>query len=80
MVQTNQHLAIKHHLGVFIDTISLIGVYLTLGSITHMPTIPSNDNAGVIAPAPILYGIPFVVGFAAEKIAPTHQETVALHF
>jgi protein-S-isoprenylcysteine O-methyltransferase Ste14 len=36
-----------------------------------MPTIPSKDNAGVIAPAPILYGIAFAVGFAAEKIAPT---------
>lgn len=40
-------------------------------SITHMPTIPSKDNAGVIAPAPILYGIAFAVGFAAEQIAPT---------
>jgi protein-S-isoprenylcysteine O-methyltransferase Ste14 len=36
-----------------------------------MPTNPSNDNAGVIAPAPILYGIAFAVGFAAEKFAPT---------
>lgn len=38
---------------------------------THMPTNLSNDNAGVIAPAPVLYGIAFAVGFAAEKIAPT---------
>jgi protein-S-isoprenylcysteine O-methyltransferase Ste14 len=37
----------------------------------HMPTIPSRDNAGVIAPAPILYGIAFAVGFAAEQIVPT---------
>ena len=36
-----------------------------------MPTTPSKDNAGVIAPAPVLYGIAFAVGFAAEKIAPT---------
>jgi protein-S-isoprenylcysteine O-methyltransferase Ste14 len=36
-----------------------------------MPTNLSNDNAGVIAPAPVLYGIAFAVGFAAEKIAPT---------
>lgn len=34
-------------------------------------TNPSTDNAGVIAPAPVLYGIAFAVGFAAEKIAPT---------
>ena len=40
-------------------------------SITHMPTSPSKDNAGVIAPAPVLYGIAFAVGLAAEKIAPT---------
>jgi protein-S-isoprenylcysteine O-methyltransferase Ste14 len=37
-----------------------------------VPTNPSNDNAGVIAPAPVLYGIAFAVGFVAEKIAPTH--------
>ena len=36
-----------------------------------MPTSPSKDNAGVIAPAPVLYGIAFAVGFAAEQIAPT---------
>ena len=36
-----------------------------------MPTIPSKDNAGVIAPAPILYGIAFAVGFAEGKIVPT---------
>jgi protein-S-isoprenylcysteine O-methyltransferase Ste14 len=39
-----------------------------------MPTIPSKDNAGVIAPAPILYGIAFAVGFAAEKITPTQLQ------
>jgi len=31
MVQTIQHLTTKHHLGVFIDIDSLIGVYLNLG-------------------------------------------------
>ena len=36
-----------------------------------MPTSPSKDNAGVIAPAPVLYGVAFAVGFAAEKIAPS---------
>ena len=48
-------------------------VPLSLGlrrSTTHMPTTPLNDNAGVIAPAPVLYGIAFAVGFTAEKIAP----------
>jgi protein-S-isoprenylcysteine O-methyltransferase Ste14 len=36
-----------------------------------MPAVPSKDNAGVIAPAPILYGIAIAVGFAAEKLSPT---------
>ncbi|MHB8473867.1 MAG: methyltransferase family protein [Gammaproteobacteria bacterium] len=36
-----------------------------------MPTSPSKDNAGVIAPAPVLYGIAFAVGLAAQQIAPT---------
>ena len=36
-----------------------------------MTTSPSKDNANVIAPAPVLYGIAFGVGFVAEKIAPT---------
>ena len=36
-----------------------------------MPTSPSKDNAGVIAPAPVLYGVAFAVGLAAEQIAPT---------
>src|ERR1035437_4198442 len=38
-----------------------------------MPTTLFNDNAGVVAPAPFLYGIAFAVGFAAEKIAPTQM-------
>jgi protein-S-isoprenylcysteine O-methyltransferase Ste14 len=38
-----------------------------------MPTNLSNDNSGVVAPAPVLYGIAFVVGFVAEKIAPTQM-------
>jgi protein-S-isoprenylcysteine O-methyltransferase Ste14 len=38
-----------------------------------MPTNLSNDNAGVVAPAPILYGIAFAFGFVAEKIAPTQM-------
>lgn len=47
-------------------------VISTLGrSIAHMPTSFSKDNAGVIAPAPVLYGIAFAVGFATEKISPT---------
>jgi protein-S-isoprenylcysteine O-methyltransferase Ste14 len=37
----------------------------------QMPTNLSNDNAGVVAPAPVLYGIAFAIGFAAEKIAPS---------
>ena len=40
-----------------------------------MTTSPSKDNAGVIAPAPVLYGIAFAVGFAAEQIAPTQLFT-----
>ena len=36
-----------------------------------MPTSPSKDNAGVIATAPVLYGIALAVGLAAEQIAPT---------
>lgn len=36
-----------------------------------MPTTASTDNAGVIAPAPVLYGIAFAVGLTAEQIAPT---------
>jgi protein-S-isoprenylcysteine O-methyltransferase Ste14 len=40
-------------------------------SIANMPTNFPNDNAGVIAPAPVLYGIAFAIGFVAEKAAPT---------
>lgn len=36
-----------------------------------MPTTPPTDNAGVIAPAPALYGAAFAIGLAAEQIAPT---------
>lgn len=36
-----------------------------------MPTAPLKDHAGVIAPAPVLYGVAFAVGFTAEIIAPT---------
>ena len=37
-----------------------------------MKTNPSIDNANVIAPAPVLYGLAFVAGLAVEYVAPTH--------
>lgn len=36
-----------------------------------MPTSLSEDNAGVIAPAPVLYGTAFAVALAMEKLSPT---------
>ncbi|WP_114971537.1 methyltransferase family protein [Rhodoferax ferrireducens] len=36
-----------------------------------MHSTDSKDNAGVIAPAPVLYGAALAIGLAAEQIAPT---------
>jgi protein-S-isoprenylcysteine O-methyltransferase Ste14 len=35
-----------------------------------MSTNPSSDNAGVIAPAPILYGVTIAIGLVVERVAP----------
>ena len=32
---------------------------------------PAPDNAGVIAPAPILYAVAMAIGLVAERVAPT---------
>ena len=36
-----------------------------------MPTSPPEDNAGVVAPAPVIYGAAFAIGLAAEFTLPT---------
>ena len=36
-----------------------------------MPTSPPQDNAGVVAPAPVIYGAAFALGLAAEFTLPT---------
>ena len=36
-----------------------------------MPTSPPQDNAGVVAPAPVIYGAAFALGLAAEYTLPT---------
>lgn len=36
-----------------------------------MPTRPPEDNAGVVAPAPVIYGAAFALGLAAEFTLPT---------
>ncbi len=45
-----------------------------------MPPSSHKDNAGVIAPAPVIYGLGFALGLAAEFILPTVPlpRTVAL--
>lgn len=36
-----------------------------------MSTNPSSDNAGVTAPAPILYVVAIAIGLVAERVVPT---------
>jgi protein-S-isoprenylcysteine O-methyltransferase Ste14 len=50
--------------------------------VTIVPTTLSKDNAGVVAPAPVIYGASFAIGLAAEFTLPTVPlpRTVAFWF